>query len=480
MKLLLSILFVFALTYSATPTVHARAPLEKPNIIIIFVDDSGYGDYSHTGNPTTHTPHITKMVHEGLNFPQFYCASPACSASRYALLTGRNPARSGLGTWVLSPTSSRYIHPDEITIAEGLKNQGYATGMFGKWHLGNPNSSNGFNTNTLPLAHGFDVFEGTTVSHDYSASHLIKGPSTANNPIVGYESIETNVLGNVAVMQGLTQRYTDRAVEFISTHKEAPFFLYFAPNMPHLPVYSSADFQGKSLRGPLGDCIEEIDDSVGRIRKAVEVANIASNTLIIYTSDNGPWIKFANTANDPKYGEARLYVGSALPFRDGKGSTWEGGVRVPGVFYWPGTIAPATVERTPGSTMDILPTVFALAGEALPTGRTLDGRDIRHFFNSSLFPATVPDFSFIYTGASSNGVYGARKGPWKIHTKLYSQTGTNYGFSASVTNPLLFNVEQDLGERFDVSDQYPDEVTTLKNILNDFNTSLSEEGTFWN
>ena len=456
---------------------HARPALEKPNIVLIFVDDSGYADYSHTGNPTIQTPNISKMVHEGLSFPQFYCASPACSASRYALLTGRNPSRSGFGTWVLGPTVTKHIHPNEVTLAEGLKNQGYATGMFGKWHLGNPNSGNGYTTNTLPLANGFDVFEGTTVSHDYTDSDLIKGPSAVNQPTTGYEYIDNNV--SIATKEGLTKRYGDRAVEFIDTHKSAPFFLYVAPNMPHLAVHSSVDFQNTSLRGPLGDCIEEIDHMMGRIRTTLETAGIAENTLIIYTSDNGPWIRYENTASHSEYGEARLYVGSALPFRDGKGSTWEGGVRVPGVFHWPGTITPATIERTPASTMDILPTVFALAGESLPTGRTLDGRDIRPFFNPSLFTDTVPDFSFIYTGASNNQIYGARKGAWKLHVKLYSQTGNYYGFSASESDPLLFNVEQDPGERFDVSDQHPSEITPLQTLLQEFRDGLSAEGTFW-
>lgn len=470
---------LFLATALGLASLHARPALDKPNVIIIFVDDSGYGDYSHTGNPTVHTPNITKMAHEGLNFPQFYCASPACTASRYGLLTGRSPARSGLGRWVIGPTHAKYIHPDEVTIAEGLKNRGYATGMFGKWHLGSPNSNNGFTANSLPLAHGFDVFEGTTVSHDYDNSKLVKGPSAVNNPATGYETIEADVDSNVAIMRGLTKRYTDRAVDFIDTHKASPFFLYVAPNMPHLPVYASADFQGKSLRGPLGDCLEEIDFSVGRIRAAVDAAGIADNTLIIYSSDNGPWIKFSNTTSHPKYGEARLHVGSALPFRDGKGSTWEGGVRVPGVFCWPGTIPPMSREKTPASTMDILPTVFALAGESLPTGRTLDGRDIRPFLNSTLFTNSVPDFTYVYTGHQNNDRYGVRKGPWKIHTRLYSQTGNNYGFTASVANPLLFNVEKDLGERFDVSGAHPPVVTDLKNTLDAFNAGLATEGTFW-
>lgn len=478
MKTLLATLLIVSSTFVAA-TLHARPALDQPNIIIIFVDDSGYADYSHTGSPTIHTPNITKMVHEGLNFPQFYCASPACTASRYGLLTGRNPARSGLGKWVIGPTDAKYIHPNEVTIAEGLNNQGYVTGMFGKWHLGSPNSNNSFTADSLPLAHGFDVFEGTTVSHDYDNSMLIKGPSTVNDPTTGYESIESDVDSNVTIMRGLTKRYTERAVDFINTHKSSPFFLYVAPNMPHLPVYASEDFQGKSLRGPLGDCLEEIDASVGQIRDAIDAAGITDNTLIIYSSDNGPWIKYAHTANHAEYGEARLHVGSALPFRDGKGSTWEGGVRVPGIFCWPGTIPPMSREKTPASTMDILPTVFALAGESLPTGRTLDGRDIRPFFNPSQFTATVPDFTYIYTGNSNNSRYGVRKGAWKIHTKLYSQTGNNYGFTASEASPLLFNVEQDLGERFDVSDANPSEVSNLKAILDAFNASLASEGSFW-
>ena len=472
----LSVIFCSLICYA---NLGARPALDKPNVIIIFVDDSGYADYSHTGNPTIHTPNITKMVHEGLHFPQFYCASPACSASRYGLLTGRNPRRSGFGTWVLSPNATRYIHPNEITIAEGLKNRGYVTGMFGKWHLGNANSNNSFTANALPLAHGFDVFEGTNVSHDYDNSTLIKGPSSANQPTTGYEIIETHVASKPNVMKGLTKRYFDRAVDFINTHKDSPFFLYITPNMPHLAVYSSSEFEGKSLRGPLGDCIEEIDHSIGRIRAALETAGISNNTLIVYSSDNGPWNRFENTVSHPKYGEARLHVGSALPFRDGKGSTWEGGVRVPGLFCWPGTITPAKREKTPASTLDILPTVFALAGESLPTGRTLDGRDIRPFFNSSLFTGSVTDFSFIYTGASNNQVYGVRKGAWKIHTKLYSQTGNNYGFSATYANPLLFHVERDPRERFDVSGQHVDQVNSLKAILDAFNASFAAEGTFW-
>ena len=458
----------------------ARPALEKPNLVMIFLDDCGYGDFSHTGNPTIHTPNISNMVHKGLNFPQFYTASPACSASRYALLTGRNPRRSGFGTWVLGPASDRYIHPDEITIAEGLKNRGYATGFFGKWHLGNPNSANGFTSDAFPLAHGFDTWEGINVSNDYDpGADLIKTDPAGTTPIPGYSLIESNILNKQPLHEELTKRYRERSLQFISDNKDEPFFLYLAPNMPHLPVHASSEFKGQSLRGLYGDCIEEIDAMVGAILAKLTEEGIAENTLVIFTSDNGPWIRFQNTTNHPKYDDARTLVGSALPFRDGKGSTWEGGVRVPGVLYWPGTIPEASVIRQPASTFDILPTIFALAGEPLPTGRTLDGRDIRSYLNKETWPGTPSGFSFVYTGSGSNVIYGARKGAYKLHIRLYSQTGDNYGFTASRSNPLLFNVETDPHERFDLRSQFPDKVSELDNIISTFETSVNTEKTFW-
>ena len=291
-----------------------RDALDKPNVVVIFLDDCGYGDFSHTGNPTIHTPQISKMVREGLNFPQFYTASGACSASRYALLTGRNPRRSGFGTWVLSPNATKYIHPNEVTLAEGLKNRGYKTGFFGKWHLGNPNGNNGNTPNAFPLAHGFDVWEGTNVSNDYTTgSHLIKSNPAGNNPVAGYEMIAANILNNIPIHENLTKRYRERAVEFIGENRDDPFFLYVAPNMPHLPVYASDEFKGKSLRGLYGDVIEEIDAMVGALMAKLVAEGIAENTLMVFTSDNGPWIRFQNDANHSKYAEARILIGSALP-----------------------------------------------------------------------------------------------------------------------------------------------------------------------
>jgi arylsulfatase len=471
----------FLLLLALATVLHARPALDKPNLVIVFLDDAGYGLFSHTGNPTIHTPQLSRMVQEGANFPQFYSGSPACSASRYALLTGRNPRRSGFGTWVLGPGDAKYIHPNEVTLAEGLKNRGYATGFFGKWHLGTPNASNANTPDAFPLAHGFDTWTGTNVSNDYTspAVKLIRNNPAGTTPIAGYEILTDNLATNIPVHEDLTRRYRDLSVDFIKANKDNPFLLYIAPNMPHLPVHAGQEFKGRSLGGLLGDCIEEIDAMLGTLNRTLEEEGIAQNTLVIFTSDNGPWILYENTASHPLYGEARLLVGSAQPFRDGKGSTWEGGMRVPGVMYWPGTIPPRTVVRTPASIMDILPTAFALAGEPLPGGRTLDGRDIRPLLNATTFPGTVPDFQLVYTGNGGNAIYAARKGPWKLHTALYSQTGNNYGFTASPATPLLFNVEQDPHERFDRRAQQPAAVAVLQAVISAFNASVNTEQTFW-
>lgn len=458
----------------------ARPVMEKPNVVVVLLDDAGYGDFSHTGNPTIHTPNISRMVSGGANFPQFYAASPACTASRYALLTGRNPAQSGLGTWVLSPGAKKHIHAQELTLAEGLREQGYSTGFFGKWHLGEPNAANGNTPDSFPLAHGFDIWEGTNVSNDYeTGSKLIRTNPGGTTPIPGYEVLAENVFTDAAIHDDLTRRYRDGAEQYIRDHKGNPFLLYIAPNMPHLPVHAGDAFKGKSLRGLYGDCIEEIDAMIGTLLATLESEGIAENTLVIVTSDNGPWIKYQNTANDPKYGEARLLVGSALPFRDGKGSTWEGGVREAGVWYWPGTIPAATVVSRPASTMDVLPTVFALAGQPLPKDRTLDGRDISPYLNPEKFRGEVPGFEFVYTGEGDNRVCAVRKGPWKLHLSISSQTGESYGFKASAEEPLLFNVEQDPSERINVAVDNAPIVADLMQSIARFKDSLAKGGTFW-
>jgi len=456
----------------------ARAVGDRPNVVVFFLDDSGYGDYSHNGNPTIYTPNITKMVQEGMNFTQCYVTSPACSASRYSLLTGRYPIRSGLGSWVIGPGAPRHLHPEEFTLAEGLKQRGYNTGIFGKWHLGSPNEKNEFSADTLPLAHGFDEWFGTNVSHDYDVAMLIESDPEGTDPISGYRVLTRDLPSKHDVCASLTGRCTDAAISFIKKSEDTPFFAYIPFNMPHLGIHASEAFAGKSRRGLLGDVMAEIDHSVGRIRSLLDEMKLTDNTLIVFSSDNGPWIRFNDTVDHPKYGEARMHVGYAMPFRDGKGSTWEGGHRVPGIYCWPGTIPAGRIEQSPISTLDILPTVSALAGVDLPDNRTIDGRDIRSLLLRSSSQKTIPPFEFFYS-SSDNKPSAIRIGPWKMHIRIYSQTGNNYGFTASRERPLLFQVEQDLSERIDRADEQPDLIETITKQLHLFEAQAREEGTFW-
>lgn len=452
-------------------TALARAPLDRPNVVVIFLDDSGYGDYAHNGNPVIQTPNISRLAAAGATFTQFYVTASACSASRYSLLTGRYPGRSGLGSWVVGPEAQAHLRPGETTLAEGLKARGYATAMVGKWHLGNPNAKNGMSADALPLAHGFDTWIGSNVSHDYNDAKLLESDPAGTDPVPGYREIARNLPSIPAVSASLTGRYTRAAEEFIRANRERPFFLYLAHNQPHLGLYVSDAFKGRSRRGLLGDVMAELDDSVARIAKALEENDIAKNTLILFTSDNGPWITYQNTAKHEKYGEARLHVGYAQPFRDGKGSNWEGGHRVPGIFYWPGVIPPAR-QIEPASTLDVLPTVFALCGvEGAPP---VDGRDIRALLAPGLFDGPVAPFALGYSGPN-NQPNAFREGPWKLHVRIFSQTGDSYGFAATRDKPLLFNVEQDLGERIDRAAEHPDIVARLRGKLDALTASLNEE-----
>lgn len=456
----------------------ARSVGDRPNVVLFFLDDSGYGDYSHNGNPTIHTPNITKMVQEGMNFTQCYVTSPACSASRYSLLTGRYPIRSGLGSWVIGPGAPRYLHPNEFTLAEGLKQRGYKTGIFGKWHLGSPNAKNEFSTDTFPLAHGFDEWFGTNVSHDYDVAMLIQSDPQGTDPIAGYRVLTRDLPSKHDVCASLTGRCTEAAISFMRSNKETPFLAYIPFNMPHLGIHASGPFAGKSRRGLLGDVMAEIDDSVGRIRRALDELKLTNNTLIIFSSDNGPWIRFNDTVDHPKYGEARMHVGYAMPFRDGKGSTWEGGHRVPGIFCWPGTIPAGEIEQRPISTLDILPTISALAGVSLPSDRSIDGRDIRSLLQVNPPQTPMPPFQFFYS-SSDNKPSAVRVGAWKMHIRIYSQTGDNYGFAASRETPLLFQVERDLSERIDRANEEPGLIRSMMKTLSAFETQAGDEGTFW-
>jgi arylsulfatase A len=449
----------------------------KPNVILFYLDDSGYGDFAHNGNPTIKTPNITKLKESGVNFTQFYVTSPACSASRYSLLTGRYPGRSGLGSWVIGPDASKHIHEKEITLAEGLKSVGYKTGLFGKWHLGSPNKNNQFSKKTLPLAHGFDQWVGTNVSHDYDNAMLLKSNPNGKNPISGYEVIAKNLPSNIKSSEALTGLCTKATINFIEENKKSPFFAYVAFNMPHLGLFVSDKYKGTSRNGVLGDVMEELDASIGNIMQTLENAGVKENTIVIFASDNGPWIKF-NNQSDTKYGDTRLQVGYATPFRDGKGSTWEGGHRVPGIISWPAKIKGNRNEQTPISTLDILPTIFKITGVALPKERTIDGRDISSILMPEKHKNKLDEFKFFYS-YSDNQPSAIRKDAWKLHVRIGSQTENDYGFTASRKTPLLFQVEKDLGERIDLATKHPEKIAELQNDLENFEIQIKKEGSFW-
>lgn len=413
-----------------------REPMDRPNIILIFADDLGYGDLGVYGHPTIRTHHLDQMAREGAKLTQFYVAASVCSPSRGALLTGRLPVRTGIygnRLRVFFPPSSRGIPESEITLAEGLKSADYATAIFGKWHLGKQPPF-------LPLQHGFDEFFGLPYSNDMSPRLAKWEAAQAYPPLPLMEGNET--LETEPDQTQLTRRYTERAVQFIKEHQQEPFFLYLPHSFPHVPLFASEDFLGKSKRGLYGDVVEELDWSVGRILAAVDSLQLAENTLILFTSDNGPWLVMKNDG------------GSAGLLREGKGCTWEGGMREPFLARWSGTIPEGLTADALATTMDLLPTCFALAGVDLPEGRVLDGRD--------MFPVlkgereTHQETIYYY---HKGDLFAIRHGAWKLHF----QTLTPYVGEAPEVHdpPLLFHLEHDPGEQRDLAQQEPEKVAEL-------------------
>ena len=421
---------------------------ERPNIVIILADDLGYGDLGAFGHPTIKTPRIDAMAAEGQKWTSFY-VQPVCSPSRAALLTGRLPVRSGMfgtptGTApkVLRDNAVQGLPADEITIAEMLKTRGYATGVVGKWHLGHLPPF-------LPMAQGFDFWFGLPFSHDMKMTvPRDRGYQTTAyyEPKPQYWDVPLMRNGDVverpADHRTLTRRYTEEAVRFIDGHRNEPFFLYVAHSLPHIPLARSAEYVGHSAAGIYGDTVEEIDWSTGRIVDALRAAGVERRTLVVFTSDNGPWLPF------------HTHGGSAGLLRDGKGTTWEGGVRTPAIFWWPGTVRPAVVSDM-ASAMDLFVTAARLAGAAVPTDRAIDGIDL-----SAPLRGTGPSprrLLFYYWDSELRAV---RKGNFKAH---FITSGA-YGEGAARAEhnpPLLFNVAEDPGERFNIAAEHPDVVADL-------------------
>lgn len=408
----------------------ACSPKDKtpasPNIVLLFADDLGYGDLGVFGHPTIRTPNLDGLAANGVKFTNFYSGSPACTASRYALLTGRYPVFSGFD-WVLYPNSSKGIHPNEITLAEGLKEMGYATGAFGKWHLGTADPS------YLPLQNGFDEYLGLPYSND------MLPPAYPDIPLLdGNDTLELN-----PDQSTLTKRYTQRAISFIEKNKKGPFFCYLPYAMPHVPLHPDQDFAGTSARGKYGDVVEEIDWSVGQIMEALKANGLAENTLVFFTSDNGPWI----IKNEEG--------GSAGLLRDGKGSTWEGGMREPAIAFMKGKTPAGSVIQHPVSTLDLYASFLKLGGYSFAENHHLNGRDVSHLFFEK--NGQVDESPYFYYGPKQ--LHAVRKGDWKLHVRTSSQTKKDY-FNGKL--PLLFNLSVDPSEQFDLAEKYPEKVAELQ------------------
>ncbi len=414
---------------------------EKPNIICIFADDLGYGDLGCYGSPIIRTPHLDRMATEGLRFTDFYSASEVCTPSRAALLTGRYPIRSGMygSRRVLFPNSKGGLPTSEITLAEALREQGYATQHIGKWHLG-------IHAPSRPLDAGFDHSFGLPYSNDMDARPGLPRGATgsADPPVDGWNVPlirDGQIIEQPADQTTLTKRYTAEAVQFIESKKDQPFFLYFAHTFPHVPMFASPDFKGKSRAGIYGDAVEELDWSVGQVLAALRNHKLQERTLVVFTSDNGPWLIMGNQG------------GSAGLLRDGKGSTWEGGMRVPGIAWMPGRIAAGTTSQF-ACALDLFPTALALAGASPPSGVTLDGKDLAPL----LFQAeTLPARPFFYYRGDQ--LFACRIGEWKAHFK--TQTGYGQPKLDAHEPPLLFHLGRDPSEKRNVAADHPEVIAEI-------------------
>ncbi len=435
-----------ASAFAAAPVPAAAPP--RPNVVLILADDLGYGDLSSYGATDLETPHIDRLAKEGIRFTDFYAAANTCSPSRAALLTGRYPLRSGVNAVLFHDTPDG-LPQSEITLAEVLRDAGYYTGMIGKWHLGQMDEY-------MPWNQGFDEFFGVPYSNDEKNFFVYDGRHRIPDPVD---------------QSGLIRRYTERALDFLErrAHRPQPFFLYFAHNAPHVPLYPSQDFVGRSPRGTYGDVVSEVDASVGQLLDELAKLGIADDTLVIFTSDNGPWLSM------------RDWGGSAGGLRDGKLSTFEGGHRVPALARWPGRIPAGIESHAIASQMDLLPTLAELAGGHVPDDRVIDGRSLAGVLQGAGERAEAPFFyarlRMPLIEGQGHEIGAVRDGRWKL--KL-----PQGGLYPELLEPLmklgmyhhgllLFDLDADRGEQRNLASEHPEIVARLRQEIDDFEARAS-------
>ena len=429
-----------------------------PNFVVIFIDDMGYADIGPFGAKGYETPFLDQMAQEGMRFTDFQVSSAVCSASRAALLTGCYHRRVGI-SGALGPSANRGINANEVTLAEICKQKDYATACFGKWHLGH-------HPKFLPQQHGFDDYFGLPYSNDmwpFHPRYLNLPPDSPRRkrgfprlPLIDGESVvNANVTGEDQTQ--LTTQYTERAVAFIEEQKDQPFLLYVPHSMVHVPLYVSDKFRGASERGLFGDVVMEVDWSVGQILKALKTHDIDDNTLVIFTTDNGPWLSYGD------------HAGSAEPLREGKGTMFEGGCRVPTIMRWPSRIAAGKSCDELASTIDILPTVAKLIGATLPEHK-IDGKDISPLMFGAEDAQSPHEVFLCYYGGQLQAVRDRR---WKLHFPHGYRTmaghpggtgGIPAPYSQSRTGLELYDLKNDVSETHDVADEHPDEVARLEQL----------------
>lgn len=454
MKKKLLLLIISFLFIGSTPK-----KLTQPNIVLIFMDDMGYGDLACYGALDYQTPNIDKLASEGIRFTNFLAAQAVCSASRAALLTGCYPNRIGI-SGALMPYSKVGISDNEMTIAQMLKQKGYSTAIYGKWHLG-------FQKQFLPLQHGFDEYLGIPYSNDMwpvdydgraiTDTSAYKKKAYPPLPLIqNNEQIES--LDDLKGQDKLTTLYTEKAVGFIKRNKNNPFFLYLPHSMVHVPLGVSDKFRGKSKQGLFGDVMMEVDWSVGEIMKTLKENGLDKNTLVIFTSDNGPWLNFGN------------HAGSTAGLREGKGEMFEGGNRVPCIMRWKGVSPEGVICNQLTSTMDILPTLANICGTKLPDHK-IDGIDILSILKGNMTEAPRKYFYYYY---ANNELRAVRRDNWKL--VLPHKNGQSYenvlpgkdgfpGKYATVEVPLaLYDLRRDAGEEYDVQSQKPEIVAELQQV----------------